>query len=400
MSGNEPASCASLSVYAEGVRSTFTERGYATSTVDRYERLLAELSDWLQSRGLEPAQLTGDDVDGFVWSRPAAAGSSAGAVQGLRTLLGYLRSVGAVPAAQRSPSETVLDTFRDYLRGQRRLAERTAVTRAEVIRRFLAGLGDDGQLDLSGLTVEDVHRFVLGEAGRLSPRSVGPVLDSLRSFLRFLFATGVADHDLSGTLPAVNTRRHASLPRTVDAGTVTALLEGCQRSTVVGLRDYAILTLLVRFGLRANEVAAMRLEDIDWRAGELTVHGKGGRTDRMPLPADVGEALVAYLRHRHLLRGAGAHRAVFLRAAPPAGALSRNGVVMVPRTASRRAGVTVVGAHRLRHTAAAGMLRAGASLREVGQVLRHDRDQTTAIYATVDPGSLGLVVRAWPGAGR
>lgn len=144
----------------------------------------------------------------------------------------------------------------------------------------------------------------------------------------------------------------------------------------------------------------MRSDDIDWRTGELTIHGKGGRTDRLPLPHDVGEALVAYLRWRCRCPAPGASWAALLRAAPPAGALSRNGVVMFPRTLFRRDGVPVGGAHRLRHTAAAGMLRAGASLREVGHVLRHDRDRMTAVYVTVDAGDLGLVVRAWPGAGR
>lgn len=161
----------------------------------------------------------------------------------------------------------------------------------------------------------------------------------------------------------------------------------------MGRRDFAILTLQARLGLRANEVAALRLDDIDWRAGELTISGKGGRRERLPLPADVGAALVDYLRHG---RAGSTSRAVFLRVMAPPGPMSRNAVVMVSRTASRRAGVPIVGGHRLRHTAATEMLRAGASLREVGQVLRHGSDTTTAIYAKVDQAALALVVRGWP----
>lgn len=165
----------------------------------------------------------------------------------------------------------------------------------------------------------------------------------------------------------------------------------------MGLRDFAILTVMSRLGLRANEIAQMRLDDIDWRAGELLVHSKGGATDRLPLPDDVGQALVAYLRRG---RPATATRVMFLRARPPLGPLSRNGVVFVPRSASARAGIAVIGAHRLRHTAATRMLQAGASLREVGQVLRHDRDQTTSLYLHLDREGLTSVVRCWPEAAR
>jgi integrase/recombinase XerD len=219
----------------------------------------------------------------------------------------------------------------------------------------------------------------------------------MRSLLRYLFAAGLTGRDLSTTLPPAAVRRHPALPQGVDPGTVAALLASCDRSTPVGLRDFAILTVLVRLGLRANEVAEMRLDDIDWRAGELLVHGKGRRDERMPLPADVGRALAGYLRHG---RPASPDRAVFQRALPPAGPLARTGVVMVPRTASRRLGIPDVGAHRLRHTAAVGMLAGGASWPEVGQALRHARSETTAIYAAVGADGLRQLARSWPGTPR
>jgi len=290
-----------------------------------------------------------------------------------------------------------LEAYRGYLMVERRLAPLTVTTRTGVVRRFLCWRVAAGALNLSGLSAEDVHRFMLGEAGRLRGGSIRPVADAVRSFLHYLFATGITSVDLAGTLPPVSARRTAALPRAIDADTIALLVASCDRATGVGLRDFAILTVMLRLGLRANEVAGMRPDDVDWRAGDLVIHGKGGRRDRMPLPADVGDALVAYLRRG---RPASTDRAVFLRALPPAAALSRNGVVMVPRTASRRAGIADIGAHRLRHTAATGMLQAGASWREVGQVLRHQRSQTTAIYASADTELMGLVVRAWPGAGR
>lgn len=301
------------------------------------------------------------------------------------------------PVAISGPARQVLADYREFSAVQRRLAPLTVRTRSDVIRRFLAWLEERGTLNLAGLTVNEVHAFVLFEAGRLRRGSISAVLEAMRCFLRFLFATARHPRDLSTTLPPVTTRQHPVLPRPVGLDVVQALLDSCDRSSAVGLRDFAILTVMVRLGLRANEIAAMTLDDIDWRAGELIVHSKGRSTDRMPLPVDVGEAVVAYLRHG---RPATTSRAVFMRAFPPAGPLSRNGVVFVPRSASTRAGVGVVGAHRLRSTAASRMLQAGASLREVGQVLRHHRGQTTAIYASVQPHALAEVVRPWPGAAR
>ncbi len=187
------------------------------------------------------------------------------------------------------------------------------------------------------------------------------------------------------------------LPKGVDAATVVALLASCDRSTAVGVRDYAIVTLLVRLGLRAGEVAALQLEDVDWRAGELLIRGKGSRIDRLPLPQDIGTVLVDYLRRG---RRRSVSRALFLRACAPDGAMSPGSVTMVPRTASARAGLPVVGAHRLRHTAATEMLRAGAPLPEIAQVLRHHTEASTARYAAVDRAQLDTVVRPWPGAGQ
>lgn len=383
--------------YLEGLRAALTDRGYAPNSLVTYDVVLGRLSDWLHRRHLQPSVITAEVVDRFVREQQADRATSTGTVRGLSTVLGFLRAERVIPAPGPSPIELVLADFSAYLVVQRRLARLTVVTRSDAVRRFLAWRASRGELDLAGLTVTDVHAFVLAEASRLHRGSISPVLDALRSFLRFLFATGVTAGDLSTTLPSVAAMRPPSLPRAVDAGTLSALLDSCDRASQVGLRDFAILTLMFRLGLRANEIACMRLDDFDWRAGELVVHSKGGSTDRMPLPVDVGRALVVYLQHG---RPASTDRAVFLRIPAPAGPLSRNGVVFVPRTASKRAGVPIVGAHRLRHTAASRMLAAGASLREVGQVLRHDRDQTTALYANVDPRVLTRVVRGWPGSPR
>ncbi|GAA0993185.1 hypothetical protein GCM10009555_083380 [Acrocarpospora macrocephala] len=220
---------------------------------------------------------------------------------------------------------------------------------------------------------------------------------SLRSLLRFLFVTEVADRDLAEAVPSVASWRMSALPKGVDTETVTTLLAACDQTTKVGCRDFAVLMLMARLGLRAREVAALRLDDVEWRAGELVIHGKGGRIDRLPLPADVGAALVGYLRNG---RRPSAVREVFLRSCGPDTPMSRQSVVMATRGASARAGIPTVGAHQLRHRAASQVLANGGNLAEVAQLLRHHGEETTAIYAKVDRDALAAVVRPWPGAGE
>jgi site-specific recombinase XerC len=309
-----------------------------------------------------------------------------------------LRAAGTIPLATPAvldASGQLVADYGEYLLTQRRLAALTTQHRTELSALFLRAMSarhGEGW-DVSALRTTDLHVFVFDHAMRGTVAGTRTVTETLRCFCRFLFATGRTRTDLSGSVPAPAGFRQAQLPKGVDATTADALLAACDRDTVVGLRDAAVLKLMLRLGLRANEIACLCLQDLHWRTGEIDVRGKAGRRDRLPLPPDVGQALVAYLQRRP----ASSSRVVFLRAIAPAGPLSRNGVVFIPRTASRRAGLpTVVGAHRLRHTAATSMLRGGASLREVGQVLRHHRDQVTSNYARVDLTALTPVARPWP----
>jgi site-specific recombinase XerD len=187
--------------------------------------------------------------------------------------------------------------------------------------------------------------------------------------------------------------RFDGLPRALDRDSVQALLCSCELERPVGRRDYAILLLMVRLGLRAVEIARMQLGDINWRSAVIEVRSKGGRRDRLPLPADVGRALADYLSHA---RRQSSCRSVFLQAAGPPVGMSRNAVVFVSRTASARAGIPVVGGHRLRHTTGTELLRSGATLREIGEVLRQSDQMTTSTYAKVDERSLRLAVQPWP----
>lgn len=375
----------------DSFQASLVEAGYAPSTVQAHVRLLRMLDARCVAGQVTAAELTEEVVARLLGSAPL--GKS-------HPLLQHLRRTGViVPAGitQPSPGGQLLADYADYLRSQRRLAPGTVTRRCEVIGRFLSEAG--GQKpgwDAATLGVEQLHGFLFGHASEWSVGTTRTAAEVLRCFSRFLFATGRSQTNLAGVVPGVAGYRQCQLPRAVDAATVAALLGACDPATVVGLRDTAVLTLMLRLGLRANEIATLRLADIAWRVGELEVTGKAGRRDRLPLPIDVGQALVGYLQRRP----ASTSRVVFLRAVAPRGPLGRNGVVMVPRDAAKRAGIAVVGAHRLRHTAATGMLRGGASLREVGQVLRHHAGQTTSLYARVDLAALSQLVRPWPGAGQ
>jgi integrase/recombinase XerD len=290
-------------------------------------------------------------------------------------------------------SEAVIAAYCRYERVERGLAELTVSKAAYTVRQFLAWRSETGRPPIEDLEPIELEEFVLHEAGRLKRGTMRSTVALLRTFVRFLFATGVTARDLSFSVPQVASARFDGLPKALDASVVDALLGCCDRQRPVGRRDFAILTLMARLGLRAVEVAGMQLEDLDWRGGEILVRGKGRRWDRLPLPFDVGEALVDYLRFG---RPVSSSRTVFLAARGLPVAVSRHAVVLVTQTACQRLGIPTVGGHSLRHTAATNLLRHGASLREVGELLRQHDATTTGIYAKVDRNGLALAVRAWP----
>jgi len=310
--------------------------------------------------------------------------------------LEFLREAGATPPPPASvvagPVEELLVGYRVYLALERGLAGSTIVEYQRTARLFLERRPVG--LELERLTAADVSGFLAQECRSRSVPGARKLVAGLRPLLRYLHVAGLIESPLVWAVPGVADQRDASLPRGVEAAAVAQLLASCDRRRTVGRRDYAILLLLVRLGLRAGEVAAMQIEDLHWRDGEILVRGKRNRQDRLPLPVDIGEAIVSYLRRR----GESECRAVFLKVNAPAGAVRGGTVRGVVTDACDRAGLPRVGAHRLRHTAATGMLNQGASLSEIAQVLRHREIKTTAIYATVDRTRLRPLARPWPGA--
>jgi site-specific recombinase XerD len=287
--------------------------------------------------------------------------------------------------------EAVVEEYRRWLVVERSLAPSTVGYRVRIARLFLSACTVK---DLKSLSLQVVIDFVVDQSSRLAVKSTQGLATALRSVLGFLYLAGVTDSELGLGVPAPSGPHATALPRWIAAGELEALLASGDITTAVGRRNHAMVVLLARLGLRAGEVAGLRLEDLDWSAGEIVVRGKGSRSERLPIPVDVGRALVAYLRHG---RPSTADRSVFLRACGPPVGVSAAVVGVVVRSACRRAGITVVSPHRLRHSAATAMLRAGASLEEVGEVLRHRSPQMVALYAKVDFVALRPLALPWPG---
>lgn len=389
-----------LAPYAEGFREDLLGQGYSWGSAAHQIHLMAHLSRWLEVRGLEPAGLDERVAGQFLAARRADGYAALLSAKALAPLLGYLRGVGVVAAPRlpepRTPADRMVVRFAEYLVRERGLAADSVRSYTGVARRFLAEVatGDDA----GALTAAAVTGFVRRECGRRSVASAKATVTGLRALLRYLYLDGQVTVPLAGAVPSAACWQLAALPRALSPADLALLMGSCDRRTVGGRRDFAILLLLARLGLRASEVAALKLGDISWRQGEITVHGKGSRRDNLPLPADVGEAVAAWLKRG---RPPGtACPAVFVRLRPPHAQLASTSVSYVVRRACARTGISSAGAHRLRHTAAVGMLAAGGTLAEIGQVLRHAQPGTTAIYAKTDVLALAPLARPWPGDPR
>jgi len=387
-----------LGPFAAVFHAKLKESGYTPLTMVNEVLLMSHLSRWMVAGDLGVADLTSERLDQFLAAQRAGGYGRACMLKGLAPLLGMLRGLGLAPAATPiarpvSATEVLLASFGGYLREERGLAVGTATAYVGRARRFLEWSAPDG--DLTGLTAGDVTRAVLRESQEVSTGSAQFFVAGLRSFLRFCLIEGLVAADLSPAALTVTGRRRSLLPKGIGPKTAKALLGSCDRRRPLGRRDYAIILVLLRLGLRAGEVAALTLEDIDWRAGEILVRGKGRRDERLPLPSDVGEAIVGYLRRG---RPATTRREVFVRAIAPIGPLGRGGVSLIVRRAAARAGVPPMGSHRLRHTLACELVNAGVGLPEIGQVLRHRSMVSTAIYARVDLGALREIAQPWPGS--
>jgi site-specific recombinase XerD len=307
------------------------------------------------------------------------------------------KKVSALPL---TPAERCTQAYEQHLREARGLARATIINYVPFIRSFLKDRFGGGPVTLSHLCARDVVGFVQHQAPRLHPKRAKLLTSALRSFLQYARYRGKVKLDLAAAVPIVANWSMSSIPRAIGTDAVRQLLASIDRRTAMGRRDYAILLLLSRLGLRSSEVAFLELDEIDWKAGQLSVRGKSGQRSDLPLPTEVGKAIAAYLRHG---RPRCSSRRVFLRTkVPVCGFRGPSGVGSIVRHCLQRAGVEAPthGTHQFRHGLATEMLRQGASLGEIGELLGHHNPQTTKIYTQVDLDALRTLALPWPGGVR
>jgi len=389
--------------------------------VERYARRLVEerlarkgtrqclnvvggLLDWIAKRRCMLANIDEHVVERYLRPRASRQSVQTGNRAALKRWLSVLRDEGAIaPAAppRLTPHEQIFKEFEDYLRTERGLAPRSIIRHLPTIRRFLhevCGAGADG---LGKISQESVIGYIERHARDWSPSTGKTMCWSLRAFLRYIHHRGLNPRALAGCVPSIRRWKSATLPTYLSAAQVQKALDSCDRSTAMGRRDYAILMMLARLGLRPDEVATLTLDDIDWRAGEMHFRAKGRQRAQMPIPPEVGAAIVEYLRNE---RQKSSCRRLFVRTrAPYIGFANGTAITQIAKSALERAGIKGCahrGAHIFRHSLATELLRSGATLTEIGQLLRHKSHDTTRIYAKVDIEALRTLSLPWPGGFR
>ena len=387
-----------LGPYLTAYAQRLDDDGYATQSGELQLRMLGHFNQWLERQRMDAAAVTSLTVERYVRSRRRAGKLRRGDPAALVRVLAMLRRDHAEPhTVPLTAIQCVVQEFQDHLRHERGLADATLTNYTPIVAAFLVACCPAGVPDFPRVTARAIADFVRQQAERITTKRVTLVVSALRSFLRYLLQRGLITTDLRACVPTIATWSLSTVPRFLPADQIQRILDACPRDTVVGTRNYAILLLLARLGLRAGEIVALTLDDIDWDAGLITVRGKGKRVAQMPVPVDVGAAITAYLCHA---RQACASRRVFLRAkAPLRGFANSIAICSLVDRALETAHVDSAyrGTHLFRHSLATHMLAQGASLPEIGDVLRHRRPDTTAIYAKVDVGALRSIALSWPG---
>jgi integrase/recombinase XerD len=380
------------------------QQGYRLYSIHRQVLIAARFSQWLGQENVRLRTVSFEHAERYLRWRRRRERLRRGDVAALKRFVEFLVREGVIPPAKITPVrptgfERCTRDYERYLREERVLAAATILNYVPFVRAFLKDRFGNGPVALSRLSPRDVIRFVQRQARRLRPKRTKLLTSALRSFLQYGRYRGEVTVDLASAVPIVPNWSLTQLPRAIEPGQVRQLLASIDRRTATGRRDFAILLLLARLGMRAGAVAFLELDDIDWNVGQLSVHGKNGCRE-LPLSAEVGKALVAYLRRG---RPASTNRRVFLRArAPVTGFKGASGICSLVRHSLKRAGINAptFGAHQFRHGLATEMLRHGASLTEIGEALGHRHPQTTSIYAKVDISALRTLALPWPGGAR
>jgi site-specific recombinase XerD len=390
--------------YLDSFARFLDEQGFNRCFLGLQIRVAANFSQWLQAEAVTAVEVTDEHAQRFLKSFAGQRSVQCGEVATLRRLVGLLGQLGVTRVLpehiELTPIQQGVGAFATYLRQERALSDKTLIQYCPFVERFLSGRFGQGPVEYSALRAADVIEFVKQQAAHLSPARSKALTTALRSFFRYLRYCGAVQLDLAAAVPTVPNWSMTGIPRAIAPDHLQAILAHCPRDTPVGRRDYAILMLLAHLGLRAGEIVSLSLDSIDWETGSIAVVGKGNQAATLPMPAEVGEAIADYLCHG---RPVCHSRALFLRVCAPIRALgAAQSVSTIVGAAIKRAGIEPPhrGAHQFRHALATDMLRHGATLTEIGSVLRHRHAKTTSLYAKVDFAALRPLSLPWPGGGK
>ena len=380
------------------------EQGYCRRYIGAKIRVVASFSGWLQAQSVTASDVIHAHAERYIQCIHHPYAIERGDVATLRHVIRFLQHMGIArppdDPVDRTPIQQVVYEFGGYLLNNRGLSHQTFKQDGPFVECFLTECFAEGPLSLSALSGADIIGFIHHQSAHLSTARAKVATNALRAFLRYVVYRGDISADLVEAVPSVAAWSMTAIPRAISQDHIQAVLAHCPRDTPMGRRDYAILMLLVHLGLRSGEIVSLTLDSIDWEGGSITVSGKGDQRACLPLPTEVGEALADYLRQG---RPHCKDRALFLRAlAPIRGLGGQETIGTIVNAAVRRAGVNTPtrGAHQFRHALATQMLRQGASLTEIGSLLRHQHPKTTNIYAKVDVDALRSISMAWPGGAQ
>jgi site-specific recombinase XerD len=386
--------------YIDGFASQLHKRGYSLYCIKHKILSASKLSRWLKKRRIILKKLDEKMIDKFLnYLRKKSQIQDYDAIT-LKGLLEYLRKCNVVPLPpkkiDKSVKNSIIQDFRKHMK-ERNLADSTLRRHSRIAQDFLSERFGSSDAVLEDIKPTDITDFVAKQAKRLKPATSRIIVSALRSFFRFLYLCGKIKSELALAVPAVANWRLTTVPKWITQDQIERLLKNCDQSTPVGIRNYAILLLLARLGLRSIDVVNLCLDDIDWESGEIRVSGKNRRQDRLPLPHDVGTAIARYLRES---RPKCSSRRVFITVyAPIRGFVGTRGIYKMVYREFKKAGMKPpqMGGHILRHSLASNMLQNGASLGEISEILRHKELTTTQIYTKVDLTSLRKLAQPWPG---
>jgi len=387
-------------MHIDGFAKALFKEGYTSNVLKQKIQAASLLGSWLSLQQIDITALDEQCVEEFLNHCRRNRHLNDVQIPGLAQLLRYLRKTGLISAAPLTDVDTLQPMereFSDYLTYERHISPPAIKYQLLIAKRFLMDRFGIGAFDCSQLCAADVTQFTLRHVYNFKLRSAQTMLSALRGFLRFLYIRGKTPTDLTGCIFRIASWRLSGLPNFLEPKEVEKLLESIDQTNCSGLRDYAIVLLLARLGLRGGEVVNLELEDIDWESGIITIRGKGGCHNRLPIPQDVGEAIVEYLRHG---RPKCSCRKVFIRAIAPHHRLfTSSAITCIVKKYLEKAGLHTArkGAHVLRHSLATRMIRGGNTLDEIGDILGHQFHSSTEIYAKVAITALRDLAQPWPG---